>query len=137
MKAKRGWELFERHANDVLALESTIASGSKWHDPGDGVDRRHYSETDFPLIIDAKYTESGSYAINAAKMLQWVERAQEMGKRFALPLRFWPSWSDRPEDYIVLRLDDFGELMDKLRENERHQCRCPACGCDSCEPPHA
>ena len=48
----------------------------------------------------------------------WVQRAQEMGKRFAMPLRFMHSTTDVPEDYIVLRLDDFAELLNKLRETE-------------------
>jgi len=118
MKYIRGWQAFEAHANSVLGLRATIASGSQWHDPGDGVDPRHHSETDFALLIDAKYTEAGSFTVNAAKLLAWTQKAQEMGKRFAMPIRLMPKWADEPEDYVVLRLDDFAELLDKVRETE-------------------
>jgi hypothetical protein len=118
MRYQRGWKAFETHACTVLGLQPTIASGSQWHDPGDGVDRRHHSETDFALLIDAKYTESNSFSVNAAKLFEWVQRAQEMGRRFAMPIRLLPKWADFPEDYVVLRLDDLGELLDKLREAE-------------------
>ena len=113
-----GWMAFETHARDMLGLETTIASGSRWHDPGDGVDRRHHSETDFAMLIDAKYTEAQSHSLSATKLRHWVERAQEMGKRFAMPIRFLDRWTGNPEDYIVLRLDDFAELLSKLREAE-------------------
>jgi hypothetical protein len=118
MKNARGWIAFEQHANDVLGLRATVASGNKWHDPGDGVDPRHYTETDFAIQIDAKYTEAGSFYLNAAKMYQWCQRAQGLGKRFALAVRFMPKWVDQPEDYVILRLDDFAELLSKLKEKE-------------------
>ena len=68
MKNARGWVAFERHANEILGLRTTVASGSRWHDPGDGVDPRHHSETDFALLIDAKYTEAQSFSLSAAKL---------------------------------------------------------------------
>lgn len=50
-----GWEAFERYVNRVLGLQATVASGSKDYDPGDGVDRRHHTETDYALMADAKF----------------------------------------------------------------------------------
>lgn len=113
MKHAIGWVAFEQHVNSLLGLDRTIASGNKWHDVGDGVDR---SRGDFAIQTDAKYTEAGSFYLNAAKMYQWCQRAQGLGKRFVLAVRFMPKWADRPEDYVILRLDDFTELMEKLRE---------------------
>lgn len=51
----RGWEAHERHVQEVLGLDSTAASGAKFHDIGDAVDRRHPTESDFRLLADAKY----------------------------------------------------------------------------------
>ena len=61
MRAVPGWRNFEVYVNELLGLEGTIASGSQFHDPGDGVDRRHHTETDFALMVDAKYSERASF----------------------------------------------------------------------------
>lgn len=50
-----GWAAFEAYTNRLLGLSATVASGSQDHDPGDGVDRRHHSETDYALMADCKY----------------------------------------------------------------------------------
>jgi len=113
-----GWQAFEKHCNQLLGLQPTISSGSQWHDPGDGVDRRHYTATDYALMIDAKYTEASSFTVRASKMHEWVIRAQLAGKRFALPVRLMPRWADTPEDYIVVPLDDYAELLAKVRARE-------------------
>ena len=86
----RGWEAHERHVQDVLGLDSTAASGAKFHDIGDAVDRRHPSESDFRLLADAKYTEKGSYSLNAKFLRQMTDKSAALGRRFVLPVRFWP-----------------------------------------------
>lgn len=55
MRPELGWEAWESYANRALGLTGTIASGSKAYDPGDGVDRRHHTETGYALMCDAKY----------------------------------------------------------------------------------
>lgn len=107
----RGWEAHERHVQDVLGLDSTAASGAKFHDIGDAVDRRHPSESDFRLLADAKYTERGSYSLNAKFLRQMSDKAAALGRRFVLPVRFWPVGSPAPEDYVVVGLGDFAELV--------------------------
>jgi hypothetical protein len=117
MKGLVQWRIFEDHCNELLHLSGTAASGARWHDPGDGVDHRHYSETDYALLIDAKYTEAKSHAVSAFKLRNWVQRAQEMGKRFAMPLRFRDRMGGGFEDYVLVPLNDYAELLTNYREH--------------------
>jgi len=108
------WERFEQDVQEILHLDSTIASGSKHYDQGDAVDKRHPSESNFRFIADAKYTNMKSFSLDMKMLRQWVKRAQEDGKRFCLPLRF----GEKDEDYIVLTLDDFAEILEVARTTE-------------------
>ena len=118
MRHQLGWEAWERYVNSVLRLDSTIASGSQAHDPGDGVDRRHHSVTDYALMADAKYTEQKSFSVSAKLMGQYVRRAAEMGKRFVLPVRLVDSVTKEVHDYIVVPLQDYTALLEAYRETE-------------------
>jgi hypothetical protein len=111
-----GWLEWEQHIQEILGLDSTPASGAKWQAPGDAVDNHHPSDTVFPLLADAKFTESQSYSVSAKFMRQQTTQAAEAGKRFILPLRFWPRGQRQPEDYVVLGLNDFAELMEGYRD---------------------
>jgi hypothetical protein len=113
---KSGWEIHEAYIQELLGLDSTPASGAKWQAPGDAVDNHHPSDTVFPLLADAKFTESQSYSVSAKFMRQQTAQAAEAGKRFILPLRFWPRGQRQPEDYVVLSLEDFHELLEMARE---------------------
>lgn len=119
MRYELGWESWERYTNKVLGLEPTIASGNKPYDPGDGVDRRHHTETDYALMADAKYTEKGSFSVNAKVMKKYVDRAAEAGKRFVLPVRLVDSGGREVHDYVVVPLQDYVALLEKYREAER------------------
>lgn len=116
MKGLLQWRIFEEHCNNLLNLSSTPASGARWHDPGDGVDHRHYSETDYALLVDAKFTEAGSKTINLKEMRIWLIRAGEAGKRFAMPVRFLDK-KGQTEDFIVVPLNDYAELITNYREH--------------------
>ena len=105
------WQAFEYHVQDLLGLSSTPASGSQWNAPGDAVDNRHGSW--FAVLADAKCTEKSSYSISAKFMRQSVNAAADLGKRFILPVRFCVRGRGAPQDYVVLTLDDFAELMEK------------------------
>lgn len=111
----KGWEEHEKAIQRLLGLDSTIASGAKFHDPGDAVDHRHPSESDFRILADAKYTEKGSYSVNLKFLRQMTDKAMELGKRFILPIRMWPNTEQLPHDYVVVTLDDFAELLEKSR----------------------
>lgn len=105
------WQAFEHDIQGMLGLSSTPASGSQWNAPGDAVDNEHGSW--FAVLADAKCTEKSSYSISARFMRQGVAAAAELGKRFILPVRF--RGRGAPQDYVVLTLDDFAELLEKAR----------------------
>jgi hypothetical protein len=107
---KSGWQVHEEYVQNLLGLDSTICSGNKFYDPGDGVDREHPSQKAFPLIIDAKCTKAKSYSVKAEFLKEWEEKAAMLGKRFAMPIRFEPS-----QDYVLLTLNDFAELLELAR----------------------
>lgn len=108
----KSWEAFEAHCQDLLGLRRTLASGSQWHDVGDGVDPDHTSA--FRLMIDAKSTVRGSFTLNARFLGTWVQKAALLGCRFGLPLRFEKADGSH-EDYMVVPLDDFAELLELAR----------------------
>lgn len=119
MRTALGWQAWEQYVVNVLGLEATIASGNKAYDPGDGVDRRHHSETDYALMADAKYTERKSFSVSAKLMGQYVRRAAEAGKRFVLPVRLVDIATTEVHDYIVVPLQDYVALLSSYREAEK------------------
>ena len=110
-------KFLELHCQELLGLDNTRASGAHWSDISDGVDRDRYGSS-FQLMIDSKATEKRSYSLTRKLMAQWTERAAEVGKRFALPLRFVGE-NGQHEDYVVLGLDDFAELVEMARKGEK------------------
>ncbi len=123
MRTALGWEAWEDQVNSDLGLSKTIASGSQAHDPGDGVDRRHYTETEWPLQVDAKFTTKGSYSVNRKFMRESWERAATAGQAFVLPLRFADADKGvgQTEDYVVLTYNDFQGLLQAQRELHAQQ----------------
>jgi len=116
MRDPLGWAAFEAYVNSKLGLSATLASGSQAHDPGDGVDRRHHTETDYALQVDAKYTVRSSFALNAAMLSRSWERAAIQGKVFALPIRFANERTGEVRDWVVVPLDDYAALLQEHRE---------------------
>lgn len=118
MRHELGWAAWEAYVNRLLGLAPTAASGSQAHDPGDGVDRRHHSETNYALMVDAKYTERKSFSISAKLMSQYVRRAAEAGKSFVLPVRLADIVTHQVHDYVVVPLQDYVALLETYREVE-------------------
>lgn len=108
---KSGWQAHEEDVQKLLGLDSTICSGNKFYDPGDGVDRSHPRQNSFALIIDAKCTAAKSFSVKAEFLKEWEEKAAMLGKRFAMPIRFEAS----QQDYVLLSLNDFAELLELAR----------------------
>ena len=111
--SREHWRDHEAEIQKVLGLSSTIASGAKYHDPGDAAD--HDRDSPFPLIADCKCTDRGSYSLNRKALAQWADKAAEVGKRFILPVRFWSR--DTCDDYVVISLHDFAELIHLARRH--------------------
>lgn len=107
------WQRHEREVADILGLRRTITSGNKWFDPGDGVTR---GRSPFPLYADCKCTEKHSFSLKLADLYQMQDRAAEMGKRLIMPVRFHPAVG--PQDYVVIGLHDFAELLDLARQED-------------------
>ena len=113
-----GWRGHEEYVQRLLGLDSTICSGNQFHDPGDGVDRSHPEDNSFALIIDAKCTSTKSFSVKSDFLREWREKAMMLGKRFAMPIRFEDLVTDRKDDYILLPLDDFAELISLAKESK-------------------
>lgn len=111
---KQHFRAHETTVCDLLDLSPTVASGSQWHDLGDGVERNSYSH--WPIMMDAKCTVQKSYSIQRGWFKQQVDRATIAGKRFILPLRFVDENSQH-DDYVVMPLDDYAELLDAARSH--------------------
>lgn len=105
------WERFEEHVNEVLGLDATVASGSQYHDLGDGTNRNMYDSNPFRLIVDAKCTARGSFTLKASFFHGWIYKGMELGKRFAMPIRFLASSKTPQVDVVVVELNDFAELL--------------------------
>lgn len=108
MAAEKHWQRHERELQEALGLNSTIASGNQFNDPGDG-STGHNRLNPIPIIIDCKCTEKKSYSLNSEMLSEWLQRAAELGKMFMLPVRFVNS---DPQDYVVLQLDDLLLLLE-------------------------
>jgi len=117
-----GWERWEAEVASILALDRTISSGNRFHDPGDAVTRDRSDP--YPLYADAKYTTKASFSLRSSELRDYGEIAAGLGKRFILPVRFGNQprrTSTCPHlvgdnDYVVLTFHDFVELLDGYRK---------------------
>lgn len=109
------WERWEHDVQELLGLDATPASGARFQAIGDGVDNHHPADTVFPLIVDCKATEKGSFSLKSKDLQQWHANAMALGKRFAMPIRFWNRGNNRSADYILLGINDFAELLELAR----------------------
>lgn len=109
---KERWQQHEAHVCEVLEVEPTLASGSQWHDTGDGVTRNAYSL--WPIWFDAKCTVQRGYHIQRGSLKTMWDRATAAGKKFLLPLRFVDDHGQH-QDYVVMPLDDYVELLATAR----------------------
>ena len=114
------WKTHEREVAEILGLSLTISSGNQFNDPGDGVTPGHWTESNFPLLVDCKATRKKSYSLERVFLDSWEEKARGMGKTFALPVRFeYEEGSQtKKSDWIALPLKDFSELL-SLKEQPK------------------
>ena len=112
IRKTKPWEQWETEMAERLGLRRTISSGNKFHDPGDAVTADRHDP--FPIYADAKCTSANSFSLKAYELRQYAERAAEQGRRLILPVRFW-SPTNHHEDYVVIGMDDFQEMLEKCR----------------------
>lgn len=115
-KIREPWRHFEQYVQVLLGLDSTPSSGNQFNDPGDGVDRGHSLQHEFPLMIDAKFSEKSSFSFSAKMFDQGLRQAAMAGKRMAWPVRLWPRYDLHPHDLVVLSLEDFVDLVSMRRQ---------------------
>jgi hypothetical protein len=110
------WEQWEHDVQGALGLDATICSGNKWNDIGDATDNTPPSDNSFRLLVDCKFTKHMSYSVVGRAMRRWINTGTEHGKRSILALRFWPYDQNSPDDFVVIGMDDFAELLAKAKE---------------------
>lgn len=115
MRDERGWIGWENHVNTALGLSSTAASGSQWYEKGDGIDK---SDSEWAFQVDAKFTDKGSRSVSVKEFGQLAMQAAMQGKKFALPIRFWPRKALRPADLVVITFEDFCALVEAAKGAE-------------------
>lgn len=108
------WQRHEAEVQERLGLGATVGSGSKFYDISDGTDRDHPTDGLFQLMVDCKATVNKSYSLVNKFLRDWRKTALEWDKVFLLPLRF-ENEDGTSDDWVVMHLDDAGELLDKVR----------------------
>lgn len=108
------WEHLERDVRERLGLDATTCSGNKFFDSGDAVDNR--ADSPWPLWVDAKHTVRKAFPVAFGEIDALHRRAQGLGKRFALAVRFNQPKTTRgslrvDHDYVLIPMDDFEELL--------------------------
>ncbi len=113
-RLKPGWEAHERDLQERLGLSATLNSGNQFYDSGDAVDNDGSSP--WPLWVDGKYTAAKSYSIKRDEIDAMRERAEMLGKRFGLAVRFYDARNPRLcADYMVITLEDYEEMLSIVR----------------------
>jgi hypothetical protein len=108
----KSWERFERDIQQRFGLSATLSSGNQFFDSGDAVDNRHPSESAYPMWIECKWTGAKSRSVKAQELDSWRERAELLGKRFVLALRFYDALRPRlSADYVLITVEDFEDLL--------------------------
>lgn len=109
---KKNWEVWESRVNERLGLNGTTASGATWKDKGDGSTRDNYNEV-WPLMVDAKTTERGSFSVKAQFVEDMHKVAKQDGKTFAMPIKFLQE--EHQPEWVVVPFEDYAYLVDEHR----------------------
>lgn len=111
------YQRHEKYVQEVLELDSTVASGRLWSDPGDAVSRAHYLNQRYRLYAEAKSTAQKSFSLKRDIIAQYARRAAEYGKLFCMPIRF--IHENGPTDYVLLRLLDFSDILSSAQASQK------------------
>lgn len=107
---KPKWQDWEEEIQHRLGLSATICSGNQFQDPGDATDK----DVNIPhkLLVDCKYTENKSFSLKSDTLKQWGMIGMLRGKIAIHAIRFQ---NDLDNDWVVLSLNDFEELLEQAR----------------------
>lgn len=110
---KRMGDGHERHIADLLGGYVSRGSGNQWRDQMDG--RLNRLTRKFAFAWDGKSTLAKS--ISVTREMWEKARDQAGGERPMLGLRFYDNERlDVGEDLVVLKLDDFAELLEEANK---------------------
>lgn len=105
----------EKYVAELLGGRVHRGSGNQWHNPADGSNGH---EEEFAFAWDCKATMAVSTILTREMWRKIVEQAH--GLRPAIPVRFYDDPSlDSHVDLVVVGLDDFAEMRQKITELER------------------
>ena len=108
------WKTHEREVAEILGLSLTISSGNQFNDPGDGVTPGHWTESNFPLLVDCKATRKKSYSLERVFLDSWEAKARGMGKTFALPVRFEYEEGSQTKKSDLEKIVEVIDFLEKL-----------------------
>lgn len=105
------WQAHEAEVSNALGIDMTVSSGNKFYDISDAVTRGHSADNPVQLMADMKSTLQRSFRLDKDFLKDYRERAIIRGKLFVLPVRFENGATNEIDDWIVLHLNDFSELL--------------------------
>lgn len=114
-------QLADLHETDVVELiggRKTKSSGNQWNDPGDG--RHDHRTEEFAFAWDCKAAMPGTKSVSITREMLGKIVEQAAAERPAIPIRFYETWrGDVTHDWIAIRIDDYAEMLQALREAGR------------------
>ena len=101
------------HVAEVLGIEPSAASGSKWQNPADG---RSAHDLPYAIAVEGKSTRGKSLTITLEMIAKLREQA--LGENPVLPLLWWGTddLSVVTEDWAAVPLAFLGELLSSARK---------------------
>ena len=105
------WRAHEDYVAEAISGEKTVTSGNKWWDISDVVNRDGSTNSRAQFMADAKSTLKDGYRVSKKFVRQYREKAILRGKVFLLPLRFQDGHTGEVDDWVVIHMDDFRELL--------------------------
>lgn len=112
------WQSHEKEVAELLGIDQTVTSGNKFYDISDATTREHVLDNKIQLLSDMKSTIRKTFRMDREFLKEYRERAMIRGKIFVMPVRFENQDTKETEDWIVLQINDFSELLGLDLRNE-------------------
>lgn len=117
------WQSHELEVSELLGIDQTVSSGNKFYDISDAVTREHVLDDSVQFMADMKATIRKTFRVDRDFVHEYRERAILRGKTFLMPIRFENLETKYREDWVLLHVNDFSELLglDTKRESLEKQ----------------